>query len=285
MNGNLSKWFYDNIYKYMKLYLAGDGGVFNNRELMETSEETFLKRINCLESFYYIADWQIPIIPKFKSFMLDSGAFTFMQNKKIKLDFEKYTYKYCEFINKNNIDLFYELDIDSVVGLKEVERLRKILERETSKKCIPVWHRSRGKQYFIDMCKSYDYVAIGGFVSKEIQQKDYKIINYLCDIAHGHKAKIHGLGFTKVNLVDYKFDSVDSTAWTYGNRGKFLYEFNGKIIVKLKMDHNPKRLKPRETAIHNFNEWLKYSEHLEKQQIYFAGTCSRDYIILSKKPL
>ena len=48
--------------------------------------------------------------------------------------------------------------------------MRKRLEAETKKKCIPVWHRSRGKENFIELCKQYDYVAIGGELSSEIEQ-------------------------------------------------------------------------------------------------------------------
>ena len=37
-----------------------------------------------LESFYYIQEWQIPIIKNADLFLLDSGAFTFMNNFKEK---------------------------------------------------------------------------------------------------------------------------------------------------------------------------------------------------------
>lgn len=283
VNGNLGKWFWDD----MKLYLASnDGYVIKSKTYLQNMSDDFLKRLNILESFYYIKEWQIPLIKKFNSFMLDSGAFTFMQNKKSGTDYDKYTYKYCEFINKNKIKLFFEMDIDSVVGIKKVEQLRKIIEKETGKQCIPVWHRSRGKQYFEKMCKEYSYIGIGGFVSKEIRGNQYGIINYLCDFAHKHNCKIHGLGFTKQNLTEYKFDSVDSTAWTYGNRGKFIYEFNGKDMIKHSMNHQSNRLKPRETAIHNFNEWIKWGEYLAVKKnnlIYYAGTYSRQHLYGNKK--
>ena len=53
--------------------------------------------------------------------------------------------------------------------------------------------------------------------------------------------------------------------------GKFIYEFIGGKLLKHQMDHKSNRLKPRETAIHNFLEWVKWSEYLEQQKIYFAG--------------
>ena len=77
-----------------------------------------------LESFYSMKDWLIPVIKKCDFFMLDSGAFTFMSSKKDEIvDFDEYLTKYINFINKHDIKYFFELDIDNVVGLKEVERL------------------------------------------------------------------------------------------------------------------------------------------------------------------
>lgn len=127
-----------------------------------------------LESFYYVEDWEIPLIKGCELFLLDSGAFTFMNNSKTAVDFNEYLTTYIDFINKHDIKYFFELDIDAVVGLEEVEKLRKRLEAETGKKCIPVWHKSRGKEKFIEMCKEYDYVAIGGIVTKEIKPVEHK---------------------------------------------------------------------------------------------------------------
>ncbi len=229
-----------------------------------------LERVNLLESFYYIQDWAIPLIKKVKSFMLDSGAFSFMQNKSLKQDWSSYTDRYIEFINEHQIDLFFELDIDSIIGYDNVRKLKNKIEAKTGKQPIPVWHRSRGKDDFIAMCKDYKYVAIGGIVSKEIKKEEHKYFNFLCDIAHENGAKIHGLGFAGKDLEKYRFDSVDTAAWVWGNRCAFLYKFNGKTMVTI---YKPKgtMLNSREVAIHNFWEWVKYSEYLEKIKLYQAG--------------
>lgn len=126
-----------------------------------------------LESFFYLKDWLFDL-PFYRTdnFLLDSGAFTFLnQKKKAKPDWDLYVEKYAQAIVQKNIQFFFELDIDSIVGLAEVERLREKLERLTNRRCIPVWHRSRGKQYWLDMISEYDYVAVGGIVTKEIKQK------------------------------------------------------------------------------------------------------------------
>ena len=220
-----------------------------------------------LESFYYIRDWQIEYMKSkdCKMFMLDSGAFTFMSNSKT-VDFEDYLYKYINFINKYDIKYFFELDIDSVVGLKEVERYREILERETGKKSIPVWHKNRGKQYFLDMVKEYDYVAIGGIVSGEIKRSEYKYLPWFIEQAHKHNCKIHGLGFTNTKLLEkYKFDSVDSTAWLHGSISANIVVFNGRYIEKALTKSKNKKLKHYLIADrHNLTEWLKYVRYMDK---------------------
>jgi len=268
-----------------EIYLAGN--VFYKGEIkgVKFSREDFYSRLNILESFYYIKDWQIELIPKFKNFMLDSGAFSFMTTfKNKKIDWDEYVVKYAEFIKKYDVKYFFELDIDSLVGIKEVERLRNLIEKITNKQVIPVWHKSRGKDYFLSMCKDYKYISIGGLVTKTTMQKeDYKYINWFCAEAHKNDCKIHGLGFTKTNLDEYHFDSVDSTAWTFGNRGKFLYRFNGKRMSKIDMNFKSNRIDAKKVAIHNFNEWVKYSEYLAgynyKKDIYLAGGGSRPYVI------
>ena len=95
---------------------------------------------------------------KCKTFILDSGAFTYMESVKVsdKLiydDFEQYIREYCEFINKWDIEHFVEMDIDLVVGIKKVEEYRKTIERLTGKPVIPVFHRERGEKYFHRMCE------------------------------------------------------------------------------------------------------------------------------------
>jgi len=171
----------------------------------------------CLQSMFYIGNWELEYIHQFEFFMLDSGAFTFMNNQNhSSIDFDKFVVDYANFINKNNIDNFIELDIDSIVGLQRVEKYRSFLERETGKKPIPVWHRNRGIQYFKDCCREYPYVAIGGLVVNEYENIGslFDMFPYFISYAHHCGAKIHGLGFTKLNrLSELHFDSVDSTAW------------------------------------------------------------------------
>lgn len=260
----------------MKVFIAGDNNkkkiikeylVDINSSISEGVDA--LKEINILESFYYLRKNEefMLLVKQFGSFLLDSGAFTFLSGShKGECDWDKYVEDYASFINRHDVKFFFELDIDSVVGLTEVERLRKKLEYLTNKKCIPVWHKNRGKEYFIKMCKEYPYVGLGGIAIKEIPRNVYeKAFPWFINEAHKHGAKIHGLGYTSVaNLKKYRFDSVDSTAWLYGNRGGYLYKFNPHTGLMQQLSKDGCRLKAREGAVNNFKEWVKFSKYAKK---------------------
>lgn len=262
------------VVEAMKVFIAGDN---NKKKILRESlfgsdflaGENALKNVNVLENFYYLRKNEefMTLVKHFGSFLLDSGAFTFMSGShKGAINWDEYVEEYAAFINRHKVELFFELDIDSVVGIKEVERLREKLEALTGRKPIPVWHKNRGKEYFIRMCEEYPYVAVGGIVTKEIPRKIYeKAFPWFIRTAHEHKCKIHGLGYTTVaNLHKYRFDSVDSTAWLYGNRGGYLYKFNPRTGLMEQMSKEGCRLKSREGAVSNFNEWVKFGVYAEK---------------------
>ena len=241
----------------MELFLAGSGWTKTCWE----SRDFFA--FNRLESFVYIKGEE-KNIPKYDMFLLDSGAFTFMSKVNGDVDWDDYIKKYAAFINAYNVKYFFELDIDSVVGIKEVERPRTKLEQLTNKKCIPVWHKSRGKDYWLKMVKEYDYVAIGGIVTREIKQTEYPFFNWFLQEARKENCKVHGLGFTNlVGLTKYPFYSVDSTSWLSGNRFGAVYYFDGKTMQKQNKKAG-QRVITNKTAIHNFNEWVKFSNYLKK---------------------
>lgn len=216
-----------------------------------------------LESFYYADKDTERLMPYFGDFLLDSGAFTFMQNNKSQLNWEQYIEQYAEFINRNKVEKFFELDIDTTVGYERVLKYRKRLEQLTQKKCIPVWHKSRGIEDFYKMCGEYKYAAIGGIVVKEIKPEHYSILTRLITEAHKRNCKIHGLGFTALKwLKRCHFDSVDSTAWTAGSRFGYIYYFDGKTMQKQNVPKG-KKLTPKATALHNFKEWVKFQKYAE----------------------
>lgn len=213
-----------------------------------------------LMSFYYITNKIEKRIKIFDTFFLDSGAFTFFSSGKTVV-WEEYIDKYAEFINRNKIKHFFELDIDCLVGVEKTLLLRERLEKATGRQSIPVWHISRGIEQFKKDADSYSYVALGGIVSGEWGRRGQQIFPWFIKEAHRRGAKIHGLGYTSLSGIEKNhFDSVDSTSWTCGNRFGYLDVFDGSTIKKRSIPPG-KKLIPFPAKFHNFNEWVKFSNY------------------------
>ena len=252
----------------MKLYLAsleGGGGWKYVYPLLPKLTE----KIYVLGSFFYIRSLQnySSVYPICKDFMLDSGAFTFMNGVKLP-NWEHYIENYADYIKQHKIQKFFELDIDNVVGYSKVKELRYRLEKLTDRYCIPVWHVSRGFDEFKRMCDEYPYVAVGGIVSKEITPDKYDMFTVLIKEAHKRKAKIHGLGFTSVKLLSkYHFDSVDSSSWSYGRRQGYCYIFRHNTISQIRASDEDRakgvRTKEQGLVENNFREWIKFQKYAE----------------------
>lgn len=90
-----------------------------------------------------------------------------MTNSHTRLNWDEYLERYADFIVRNNVKKFFELDIDSIVGYEKVLQFRNKLEKLTNRPCIPVWHENRGKDEFIRMSQQYSYVSIGSGDTKK----------------------------------------------------------------------------------------------------------------------
>lgn len=218
-----------------------------------------------LESFYYIRDYQIPLIKSAELFLLDSGAFPFMSNSKKAVDWDEYLERYIAFINEHDVKYFFELDIDAVVGYERVKELRRKLENGTGKKSIPVWHKARGVDEFKKLCDDYDYIAIGGIVTKEITREEYPLMKKLVAYARKKRTRVHGLGFTEKDIEKYGFYSVDSTTWNMVSRFGKIYKFTGdRIVVVTPKGKKIDKSKYIEGEVHNIKEWIKYQNYLRR---------------------
>lgn len=252
----------------MIIYIAGTLNFSGNFGLRDGDcgefHEALARRVNLLESFFYLTDWQIAHLGEFKRLMLDSGGFTLAISKRGSLDdseLRDYVSRYAEFVaTHDEVAQWFEMDIDHVKGTDWVRSTTDWLERETGKIPIPVWHPCRRARGFEEMCERYPYVAIG---TTDIRKQLAKSVRWFTDTAHRYGSKIHGLGYTKLGGLERTgFDSVDSTAWLYGNRGGFAYEFTGTSLVKHKSPPG-KRIRARDAARHNFIEWVRLSEYME----------------------
>lgn len=257
----------------MDIYLAGVTSSAQSKwskygvSLLDGYTDEQIAEISMLESFYYATSSTVKLIPHLKRFLLDSGAFTFMGGKKSAIDWDSYVERYSRFISDNDVRLFFELDIDSVVGYERVLELRDKLENLTGKRCIPVWHKSRGKDEFLKMCDEYDYVAIGGIASKEIVKREYGVFRWFIKEANKRGAKIHGLGFTDARYFDkIRFDSVDSSTWNIGQRFACTVVYKNGHIKQVKKPDGMRLANKEALTKYNFGQWVRYQtyarEHL-----------------------
>lgn len=241
----------------MRIYLAGVAP-WKNEGLYDAviaKEKPYV-----LESFYYADAGTERLLPKYGDFLCDSGAFTFMKQAGAQMDWNAYAKKYAEFIKRNNVQKYIELDLDYIIGVKRARDLRSYLEQETGRQSIPVWHPIRGTDAFLQECEEYNYVALGGIVGQKWRGLE-QYMPWFIKEAHKRKTLIHGLGFTKLTKLDkYHFDSVDSTAWTTWNRFGYLYFFDGKTMKKKDAPKGHRICDPRTAALHNFTEWVKYQK-------------------------
>lgn len=205
--------------------------------------------------------------------ILDSGAFTAINDKSGKyknFDWDNYVKKYIEFIKTTNQKLFFELDIDCVVGLQKVEYYRNKIADAIGIAPIVVWHSSRGIDYFRKCCNDYPYVALS-LTSKSPSGKYFRsnlgAIKWFIDYAHESNCKIHGLGFTNIEwLYKLPFDSVDSTSWINARFGAYSTYRNGIMIKITNPDKKTYLLNNSRCRmnIYSFDEWVKFQKYAEK---------------------
>jgi len=244
----------------MRIYLAGEGHDYVWRD---TESYDFCR----LKSFYYVKDKDMQDVQRFSSYMLDSGAYsTFKDPATAKhVDWDAYVKGYIACIRKYNIKLFFELDIDAVIGLNKVEYYRQQVADATGIMPIVVWHSKRGWAYFERMCEQYDYVALGTTLANAqgvAIRKNPLVLQKFIATAHRAGAKIHGLGFTSLKYLPLlRFDSVDSTSWL-GARYGFIYCFTGNNIKQLRKPPGTK-LRTREVMRNNFIQWYKFAKYAE----------------------
>lgn len=253
----------------MRVYLAATSSGMTKELKKKTIQE--YKPLYILETFFNGKNKCLEAlsISGSDNFLLDSGAFSYMSGAKADLEqMNEYVNRYIAFIKKYKIKYFFELDVDSVFGIQQVEIWRKKIEYETGRQCIPVWHKSRGIEYWKHLCEEYRYIAIGGIVTREIKISEYNLISKLVDYAYKKGVKVHGLGFTRTKeLHKYKFYSVDSSSYnTAATHGQRIYFFNGGNIDDRVLKKGNKKVKLGELVAHNLKEWVKYQKYMDMRR-------------------
>jgi hypothetical protein len=244
----------------MKIFLAGEGP----KPFMKDNFYDFYR----LCSYHYLnkkGNAEISLIHKFKDFILDSGIFTYLNGKESEgIDWEKYMVDYAKFVRENKIKNYVEIDIDSIVGLDIVEKLRTRLHKNVGWKSMPVWHMNRGYDKWLEICHDYEYICFGAFLTDGLSREKYKgIPKFLMD-ARAKNCKVHGLGFTSFqHLKKLKFYSVDSSSWTIGVRFGSISKYEGDKIKNITSGKDKRIIDNFKLSTHNFYEWIKYSNYAE----------------------
>ena len=264
----------------MKLHLASFDSISGKCRRDGETEEEMRERISSvylLTSFWEIFGrykrGYIPFWVYQQRHMLDSGAFSFMQGSGLQkdVDWDAYIDQYIGCIKETNQQYFFELDIDVCVGLKKVEEYRDKIEQAVGRATIPVWHKSRGKEYWLRLVEEYDYVSIGGIVAGEIKRTDYKYLPWFLETARKNNCKVHALGFTGfADIHKYPFYSVDSTSWLSGGRffgGVYTTKINKygqRILTKRDVGDDMRCKKTADMHLLNFEVWASYQKYAEK---------------------
>lgn len=244
----------------MKIFLSGLEGGDSSTVIKKMMADGKRFKWN-LMSYYYISkskeELAVDIRNHSEMILIDSGAHSFQKGKKV--DWDKYTREYAEFIkrfDRDNVLGYFEMDVDNVLGYEKVLELRSILE-SASDKIIPVWHKNRGIEEYKKMCRDYagKVVAITGFKNEDIRDEQYLMF---LKYAKKYNCRVHCLGMTRKKVLDkVPFDYADSSSWIqhsiYGNIvGHKVYK-----AKKLNYAHENKK----KVIKHNFEEYEKIQKY------------------------
>lgn len=245
----------------MRVHLAGWTAGDSLKKTLDIVED---KKPYALESFYYANSLTPFLIKHSRFYLFDSGAFSFLNTKK-QVNWDDYVNNYAAYVRQHEIQHYFELDIDNIVGYQKVLEFRQRMEEITGIQPIPVWHKSRGLESYLDDCENYPYVAIGGFAVGEIKKSEYSKVSALIKAAHDRGALVHGLGFTQNTwLPKLHFDSVDSSTWElqanrFGTVSKFQ---NGKMLT-IRRPSNRKIVNRGVILRNNLCEWVKFQKYAD----------------------
>lgn len=222
---------------------------------------------NCVEGSKFPATLGKSLYEVAGDVIADSGAFTYMAGADARqINWDEYAEQYASWVRQHQIKKYMELDIDGIIGLKEVERIRDKLTQFVGWPPIPVWHKSRGWGYFEKMCDEFDYVAYGGIALGATKTSERGAMKTFIRYAHSRGVKIHGLGFTPVKIEkikQYPFDSIDSSTWSTGLRYGAMFVWKGHGPVKVPVPSGMRLHRGLALYKHQFDVWKKYCDYIE----------------------
>lgn len=175
---------------------------------------TWPDRPRILRSYVYATDdMLIDLHAKGVDIAIDSGAFT-AENSGKPIDHDAY----LDWLDGHSDKVTFALSLD-VIGDPWSSRVNheKAVDKLGDKvRMVPTWHFGSSLTHLTDLCRSYDYVAIGGAVpyAKQIRQL-FAAASEAHRIAADHGTMLHGLGMTGGRILfGLPWMSVDSSTWT-----------------------------------------------------------------------
>jgi len=144
--------------------------------------------------------------------VIDSGAFTTAASGK-QMDHEAYLEWLLEHADLISFALSYD-----VIGDHHASRVNHDIAVETigdKVKMVPTWHLGSPMDELHRLCRSYDFVSIGGAVPFAKSTDMLATIAGQCHrVAREYGTKLHGLGMTGNRILHgFPWYSVDSSAW------------------------------------------------------------------------
>ena len=209
------------------------------------SERHFLGQLlehkvkNILVSYYELQRGMngLDMVRKYPAnYFLDSGAYSaFHVNATIDLN------AYMKYI-KDTASLWkIYACLDTIGQPKATLATQERMEKEGLHP-LPVFHVNSPLPMLHDICKKYDYFALGGLVPYARQRKK---VQTWCDtcfsvIKEYWPKKVHGFGINSSYVVErYPWYSVDSTTYTGGNRWGQVLEYKMGRILSITRETNP----------------------------------------------
>lgn len=203
-----------------------------------------------LISFHYVQEKKIDT-EYYKSlgvkFLIDSGAYTYMNNEKYanqpKEYWEGYIVKYLDWARKNkdiifaiaNLDLEMVFDEETVRGWN-----KKYFEPFMLETGIPVcfiWHTVSGDEGWEYYTKRYPYTGFSWVSDTEGVDLDFNFGKRMLDVARKNGSVCHGMGMTRTSmLTKIPFFTSDSTTWLVGLQYGEVNYWTGKKMTRLKKD-------------------------------------------------
>lgn len=186
--------------------------------------------LRILGSFWYWKEANLDALiasyPYEVEFFADSGAFSaWSQGKKVDIG------EYAEWLQrwKHRITAYANLDVKR--DMAQSRKNQAYLEGRGLSP-IPVYHGGEPWEFLEELCRGYDYVAIGGSAGEKIQRDRALQIWWaakIFSIAQAHGTRLHGFGMLRWHLIQ-RFDwySLDATTWTNGTKYAGIQLFDGK---------------------------------------------------------